>query len=255
MLEIENWYGDNPLVRDCLRAWLRWEVERDYSVSTFERYSDISERLLIPLVGDIPIQDLTPRHVRVLHQELLARNLSPRSVGIAHTVLGGAVKLAVQLEVIHKNPLVGAPPPRTVDKEIVPPDVAVVQRILEIAEREEHRLFSFVHLLVYTGLRRGEAMALRWQNVLLDEGYIRVVESAVKSRGHGTVIKRPKTVRGVRTVDLDDRTVSVLKDQHLRLISAGYRGRPRFPAPRWHRPQGDHHREGPQGPRSKSGSP
>ena len=83
-----------------------------------------------------------------------------------------------------------------------PPAIAAVQEILAIAERERHRLFPFLRLLVYTGMRLGEALGLRWSNVNLDQGYVRVVEAAVKgveAHRQGMITKRPKTTKGVRT--------------------------------------------------------
>ena len=77
-----------------------------------------------------------------------------------------------------------------------PPAIAAVQEILAIAERECHRLFPFLRLLVYTGMRLGEALGLRWSNV--NQGYVRVVEAAVKTHRQGMITKRPKTTKGVR---------------------------------------------------------
>ena len=120
-------------------------------------------------------------------------------MGIVHTVLSGACTYAVRMEV------------------------------LAIAERERHRLFPFLRLLVYTGMRLGEALGLRWSNVNLDQGYVRVVEAAVKTHRQGMITKRPKTTKGVRTIDLDDRTIEVLRRLRLKQFLDDYQGEFVFP--------------------------
>ena len=126
----------------------------------------------------------------------------------------------MQLELIERNPMASAPPPPAPQREIVPPEVATVREMLRLAQAEAHSLFPFLHTLTYSGMRRGECLALRWSNVDLEEGYIRVVESAVHTQHRGMVVKSPKTAKGMRTVDLDIRTVEVLRQHRAAQICA-----------------------------------
>ena len=72
-----------------------------------------------------------------------------------------------------------------------------------------HPLYPLLHLITYTGLLRGEALALRWDNVALEGRDIHIVESAVKTHREGVVVGRTKTGKSVRKVDLDPITVVV----------------------------------------------
>ena len=90
----------------------------------------------------------------------------------------------------------------------------MVQALLRVARDEGHTLYSFLHLLTYTGMRRGETLALRWVNVNLAGGYLTVVEAAVKTRTQGMILTEPKSRHSHRTIDLDDETIDVL-GQHL----------------------------------------
>ena len=72
-----------------------------------------------------------------------------------------------------------------------------------------------MHLIAYTGLRRGEAMGLFWGNVDLDEGFLKIEHSLVFART-GMLLEPPKTESGRRTVDIDDGTVQVLLDHRVR---------------------------------------
>ena len=81
-------------------------------------------------------------------------------------------------------------------------------------------MFAYIYFLTYTGVRRGEGMALTWENVNLDRGTAFVAATVVKPK-NGLMSKRPKTRRAVRTIDLDPGTVEVLKEHRARQIESG----------------------------------
>ena len=74
----------------------------------------------------------------------------------------------------------------------------------------QHRLYPMFHLIAYRGLRRGEAVGLRWQDTNLDAAVLRITQQVVQL-GWVTEVGEPKTHSGARTVSLDARTVAVLR--------------------------------------------
>ena len=101
-------------------------------------------------------------------------------------------------------------PPTAAKKEAYSPAVDEVIALLALAEQEENPLWPFVHLIAFTGMRRGEALALIWENVDLDGGNLEIRQSLVVT-ADGTSLEPPKTVRGERNVPLDEPTVGVLR--------------------------------------------
>ena len=89
-------------------------------------------------------------------------------------------------------------------REVEPPDIARVKRLIVLAEQEDHPLFPTLYLIAYSGLRRGEALGLRHQDINLEAGTISVVRSIGRSLVHGIVVEPTKTNAGRRVVDLDD---------------------------------------------------
>ena len=205
-------------VRELLAIWLQDVVESSLAVTTFERYTDIVDRHLSPHIGDVRLKELSPRHVRALDRFLLDQGMSPRTLGLVHNVLSGACKYAIDLDAIYRNPVASVRAPRSEPREIDLPDIDGVRRLLHLAEQEKHRLFHFIHFLVHTGVRRGEALALRWHYVDLGAGYARITQSAVRTQHHGVVVKAPKTSRSSRTVDLDAQTVEILSEHRSQLV-------------------------------------
>ena len=102
--------------------------------------------------------------------------------------MSSADRYAERLGVVEHNPVSSVVPPAFEKREIFPPDVTGVRRMLELARAEGHPLYPLLHLAPYTGMRRGEALALRWENVNLVGPSLQAMESAAKTRHGGTVV-------------------------------------------------------------------
>ncbi len=213
------------LVADWVTAWLQGLAVSNLAITTRERYEGNAQRHVLPYVGAIPIGDLSVRHIREMERGMLEGRLSGKPVGnrslqIAHRVLAGACELAMEMECLDQHSMSWVHAPRSRSDEVIPPEVKVVLQLLKLAKREQHRMFAYIYFLTYTGVRRGEGMALTWENVNLDRGTAFVAATVVKPK-NGLMSKRPKTRRAVRTIDLDPGTVEVLKEHRARQIESG----------------------------------
>ena len=213
------------LVDYWVTAWLQEFAASERAITTHERYQGNAERHVLPLVGAVPLRDLSVRHIREMEQHMRqgrpgVKGVGPRSIQMAHLVLTAACQLAVDMGHLDRNVMSTVSAPRSVSDEVIPPEARVVRRLLKLAEDEDHRMFAYLHLLTYTGLRRGEGMALRWEHVNLELGTVLVAANVVKPKG-GLISKRPKTRRAVRTIDLDPRTIEVLREHKARQIASG----------------------------------
>ena len=208
-------------VREWLHRWLAEVIKVERSGGTYDRYKDIVRRQLNPYIGDVPLAELSALQIRSMERALIEEGLSTSTAGLVHSVISGACRYAVQLEIIDKNPASVFPAPKPDTQEVEPPEIAQVKDLLALAREEEHFLFAYLHVTTYTAMRRGEGIALRWHNVHLDQRYLHICESAVKERGKGMVVKRPKTPKSRRNVDIDRSTGDVLRQQRERHDEAG----------------------------------
>ncbi|MDA0988790.1 MAG: site-specific integrase, partial [Chloroflexi bacterium] len=197
-------------VRDWLAQWLVQDIKPYRATKTHDRYSGIVQRHLIPHIGHIRLAALAPSHVKDLLALLIGQGMAPAGVDLCRTVLHGALKAAIQQELLSRNAVDATTPPRVERSEIIPPEIKSVAGILACAEESGHPLFAALHLLAYTGARRGEILGLDWQHVNLTDGTISIVRSLGRSR-EGLVFGPPKTTNGRRVIDLDQRTVEVLQ--------------------------------------------
>jgi integrase len=187
--------------------------ERDWiaihtSARSAERYGDALVHVRREL-GERPLQKLRPADVAALYAALSRSGLAPRSVQLVHRVLHRALGQAKTWGVVRDNVAEVIKPPPAPDQEraILQPD-----RARELLERlHGHPLYMLAVLALNTGARRNELLALRWQDVDLDAGRLRVETALEQTRGHGIRVKAPKTKKGRRTISLPISTVANLR--------------------------------------------
>lgn len=138
--------------------------------------------------------------------------LDRRTVSYIHTILHRAFKDAVRWGRLARNPADAADPPRGGQKSdsVHAWDAATLRSFLEASRDSNDRLHALWVILATTGMRRGEALGMRWSDVDLDAGRLRVVQTITQVRSK-VAIGEPKTARGRRSIALDDGTVAVLR--------------------------------------------
>ncbi|KAB2919928.1 MAG: site-specific integrase [Hyphomicrobiaceae bacterium] len=189
-------------IAEYLRAWL--DGTNDLSPKTLERYRELAERQIIPHLGSIALQKLRPAAVHDWHGILLkdgadGKKLSARTVGHAHRVLHRALQRAVETEILSRNVASVIGPPKVEEREIEilnPEQIAAMMRAIV-----GHPLQYISSLALASGMRRGELLALRWTDIDLDGGFLRV-ERALEETKAGLRFKPPKTKHGRRTITL-----------------------------------------------------
>jgi integrase len=135
-----------------------------------------------------------------------------------HTCLHKALKDAVRCGRIARNPLDAADPPRKKGdgaKEMQTWSAEQLKAFLESVK--EDRLHALWHVIAFTGMRRGEALGLRWSDVDLENGRLSVRRALIPTNRE-VVVSEPKTAKGRRVIALDPATVEVLKSQAARQL-------------------------------------
>ena len=196
---------------DWLSTWVTEYVIPKTRQRSQERYEGLIRKHIVPSLGNIELTKVTPGDIQTLETKLLTAGMAPKSVESVHNVISGAFKHALRMEKVWRNPAKAVSPPRIDRKEVEPPEVSWVKGILKVAEVEQHPLFPCLHLIAYTGIRRGEALGLRRQDLDLENGTISIVQTISRSVQKGIIVEPTKSTAGRRVIDVDDKTVDVLR--------------------------------------------
>jgi integrase len=203
-------------VAEFLDRWEGWIVTQ-VSAKTIERYRELLAHHVRPHLGARRIQRLRPVDLAELYGKLQhakpdGAGLSARTVGHVHRLLHRVLSAAVKWTVIPTNPAALAEAPRVerTEVEILTPDqVGTALRALR-----GRPLYPVAVVAIATGMRRGELTALRWNDVDLDAGKIRV-ERSLEQTNAGLAFKAPKTKAGRRTVSIPPSIVAELREHWL----------------------------------------
>ncbi len=195
-------------VGEYMERWLKDSVKDTVRVSTYEVTRHMVEPHIIPALGRIKLKDLNPVHVRGLYREKLNSGLSAATVRKMHGVLSKALKQAVLDGLIPRNACEAVKPPKVERKEIVPLDREQVRALLEAARGD--RLEALYVLAVHTGMREGELSGLKWDDVDLKSGVLRLRRALVREGGK-TVLGDLKTAKSRRSVQLTRAAVEALR--------------------------------------------
>jgi integrase len=183
-------------VREYMQQWLD-TAKGQVSPKSHERYEEIVAGFINPALGNHKLTKLMPIHIQNAYSEWEAGGrrdgkeggLSPRSRLHIHRILKSALKSAVQLQMLARNPAEAVKPPKPVRIEMKTLTAAESAQLL--AAVAQSRLYWPVLVALTTGMRRGEIVALRWKNTDLDKGVARVVESLEQTK-KGIRFKAPK---------------------------------------------------------------
>jgi len=178
---------------------------------TLAGYKAIAKRYIAPSIGKRRLPDVSVTVVRKFYSDLTERGLAPRTVAGVHRVLSMSLKAAMVDGLIPRNPCQVARPQKITDfdkpaERGLEPDEA--RKLLKALEGTP--VYAPAALALLTGLRRGEMLALKWEDVDLPAGELHVC-AALQQVGSVVTRQQPKTERSTRTVPLSLQAITVLR--------------------------------------------
>ncbi len=202
-----NFEAGKTTVGEYLGRWVEDSVRDTVRQRTWERYEQIVRVHLKPAFGRVKLSALTPAQIRALYRGKLDAGLSAQTVRYVHVTLNKALKQAVADGLIPRNAAASVKAPKSAKKEIRPLDREQVGAFLTAVSDE--RLEPLYVLAITAGLREGELLGLRWEDVDMNTGMLQVRRSLSEARS-GRIYEAPKSGKG-RNIRLTQRALGALR--------------------------------------------
>ncbi len=208
-----------------MEEWLI-SIKATVRESTWSSYSSEVRNHVLPRIGEKLLQEVGPSDLNALYAELLSSGrksgkggLSPRTVRYIHAILRRALDAAVRWNLISRNPASVADPPSTTVRMPELRTWSALQLRTFLESTSDDPLHVAWVVLATTGMRRGEALGLRWSDVDFERRRISI-KRALITVNYELRVEKPKTARGLRTVALDQTTMAQLRTHRRQQMEA-----------------------------------
>jgi integrase len=195
-------------VEQFLNRWLADCARQRLRPRTFLSYSQMVRLHIVPTLGRVPLQRLTPQHVQAWLNERHRAGLSPRTCQYMRAILRSALAQAHRWGIVARNVATLVESPRVTRHEITPLNPEQARALL--AAVRDHRLGALFTVAIALGLRQGEALGLTWGAVDLDTGTL-TVRAAPQRVGKTWELVEPKSERSRRTLVMPEVVSTALR--------------------------------------------
>lgn len=204
-------------VEQYLCYWLEHSAKDRIRPRTYERYEQYLRLHIVPVLGKVRLQALSPQQIQTWKSKKLKEGLSPTTVSAMHMVLHKALSDAVKLELVARNVSEMVSPPRRRRQEMRVLTADQARQLLNAAAG--HTNEALFVLALATGMRLGELLGLKWQDISFREGVLRVRRTlsripTVLGDGAGSLVEaEPKTKQSRRSIVLSGFAIEALQKQ------------------------------------------
>src|SRR5258707_14594132 len=201
--------GPQQLLKTYLENWLEQAYKPTVKLNTYVQYRSVIRHHLVSAFGNIPVQKLTPEKIRAFYRQKIDEGSKSRTVGLIHAALHRALEDAVKQGLVARNVAKLVSPPRIDRYDAHTLTVEQAEKLLEAARGS--RLDALMILALTTGMRRGELLALQWDDIDFKQGLVSVHRTMTRVGGYGYVEGEPKTRSSRRRIMLPGMALEALR--------------------------------------------
>ena len=224
--------AESYTVGQWMDVWYEYYAKIKVRPSSHKTYEGYIKNHIKPSIGSIPLTKLTTLDLQRLYQKLLTegrvdrlesqnqpKGLSPKTVRNINQVISSAMQLAIQQHLIAQDPTDGCALPKTEHREMQ--TLSTDQLAAFLLEAKHSGVFEMYYIELATGLRRGELLGLKWEDIDFVNQTLRVRRQV--GRINGEVREAPlKTKNAYRTISLGPDAIDILKQQREKQPGSSY---------------------------------
>lgn len=193
---------------ELLGGWLEIKASK-LRPATVQQYRNLTRLYLAPGLGELALKDLSAARIQAFYGQLQEQGTGRRTIEVVHTILHGALKHARRLGLIAQNWCELVEVPRPEKREMQVWDESQVARFIQSLEGYPDQLFF--RLAFANGMRRGELLGLRWDDLDWRAGTISIRRQVFRPEGGGFLLQEPKSARGRRVIRVGPGTLEALR--------------------------------------------
>lgn len=190
-----------------LNEWLENIIKPSRRPRTYQGYKQLTRCYILPELGAIRLVDLQPGHLQKLYGQMQDKGLSANTVQRVHNVLRRSLRHALEAGLVPRNVATAAHRPTAKRRDMTVLSREQAKALIAAAKGTRHA--ALITLALYTGMRIGELLGLRWRDVDLD----RAALSVTQQLGVDGAFSEPKTGAGRRRINLSPAEVEQLRVQ------------------------------------------
>ncbi len=198
-------------VEQLFEKWFELVMKRRLKETTFKQYKNTTKNRIIPILGDYKVIQLNTIILQQYINNLSDEGLSPRTVEYTGTVIHGALETARKWKVITHNPMVDVERPRPRRRDYKTWTIEEMDKFLTATKITNYRLYMIINTALNTGLRRGELLSLKWEDVDEKNGYLNIERSLIYDK-EGYRFTTPKNNSSIRSIKIGDEFLKELKE-------------------------------------------
>lgn len=212
--------GPKQTLGAYLRRWLEEVHKPRIRYSSYVRYRGLIDNHILPALGQVQLQKLTAQQIQSFYTHKLEEGQSASSVLTMHKVMHKALTNAVKWKLVSSNVSDHVTAPKEVPREIQPLNLEEIHTLIQVARGS--RLETFIILALTTGMRHGELLALRWDDINMQDMSLAVQRTVsllyTPERGTDFIEGEPKTKRSKRRILLTHFALESLKAHRARQL-------------------------------------
>ncbi|MFI3173412.1 MAG: tyrosine-type recombinase/integrase, partial [Eubacteriales bacterium] len=212
--------------QEWMIQWMEQYKKATLKCTTYENYfMNINKHIVGSMLGELPLSKVSTDTLQRYYNGKLKgdeknKGLSPRTVEYLSTLIGSALQQAYKNRLVDSNVNEFVVLAKKEEVEIVPLTIEEVKKLL--VEARTSQLYSFIVLAIYTGMRKGELLGLRWEDIDMDNKVLHVHHNLCRVKNDDGITKtklvllKPKTKKSIRTIPLSDDALAVLKSHKVK---------------------------------------
>lgn len=199
-------------VKDFLNSWLENVAKGNIKINSYVSYKTCLTSKIVPYIGLLSIQEVTPIHVDNLLRDLFNKGYSYKTLVFTRTVLSNALSYAVYpAMLISSNPTQYVKIPKQARRNIIPRKI-ISKEFMESLDKDSPYYVPCM-IMYHTGMRIGEVLGLRWSHI---NNNVIEVKLQAKRLLHGAILTEPKTKSSCRSILIDNELLTLLAEHYKR---------------------------------------